>query len=87
MSLRTPLTGDGAWHNIGTGPATIQLIAPDGTEAEVMIVVATVEPTGVDGLVLRPGFSTYHATTAQTIWAQVVEASANAILAVQPEAS
>lgn len=85
MSERTTLTGDGDWHNIGTGPATVQLIAPSGTGAEVMIVCSATEPTGVDGMVLGANYSVHTFTLTDDIWAQVVQVGASATLAVQPE--
>jgi len=85
MSQRTTLTGDGNWHNIGTGPATVQLIGPAGTEAEVMVECAATEPTGVDGMVLTGSYQSHTFTTSNTIWAQVIQAGAQAILNVQPE--
>jgi pimeloyl-ACP methyl ester carboxylesterase len=48
MSERTSLTGS-AWTQIGTGPATVQLIS---TGTTVMLVCASSAPTGNDGLIL-----------------------------------
>lgn len=84
MSERTTLTGNGEWTQIGTGPATVQLLS---VGVEVMIVVSSTEPTGSDGLVLYHTGDTYTATLSDAIWAQVVQSGATAIVAVQPEAS
>ncbi|MEA3197857.1 MAG: hypothetical protein QOF32_1909 [Gammaproteobacteria bacterium] len=56
MSIRTNLTGDGAWHQIGTGPGTVQLISPDANGVSVMVEAAASIPTGIDGLVLSSAF-------------------------------
>lgn len=82
MSERATLNGDGAWHNIGTGPATVQLIS-DGVS--VMAVCATDEPTGPDGLVLTGQGANHTFQLAEALWAQVIQAGATAIVAVQPE--
>jgi hypothetical protein len=89
MSLRTSVAS-GSWQNIGTGPAIVQLIAPDADGVEVMVVCAASSPTystdPTDGLVLSAGFSTVLLTLADSIWAQVVQAGLTAIVAVQPQA-
>lgn len=88
MSIRANITGDGAWHNIGTGPATVQLISPDANGVEVMVLAATTEPTTADGLVLSAVNAIQHFSLAQTLWAQVVQVGTIAAeLAVQPEAT
>lgn len=87
MSIRTSVT-NGSWTNIGTGPATVQVISPDASGVEVMIAAAASAPaTNSDGLVLSAVHSVQHFSLAQTIWAQVVQANVTAIVAVQPEAS
>ena len=82
MSERTTLTGNGEWVDIGTGPATVQLIS-DGVS--VMVVCNDTEPTGSDGLVLSNQGASHTFQLADTIWAQVVQSGATAIVAVQPE--
>jgi hypothetical protein len=85
MSLRTTLTGDSTWHQIGTGPATVQVISPDANQVAVMVVCATAQPTGNDGMVLSSEYPVHLFSVSQAIWAQVVEAGQSALLAVQPE--
>ncbi len=82
MSQRTTLTGDGAWHQIGTGPATMQLLS---VGVSVMVVCSATEPTGSDGLILVGQAAEHTFQLADAIWAQVVQANATAIVAVQPE--
>ena len=82
MSERTTVPGDGAWHQIGTGPATVQLLSPD---VGVLVECATTAPTGIDGLVLGHTYSTHYFTLSEAIWAQVVQAGSSAVVAVQPE--
>ncbi len=79
MSERSTVTS-GTWQNIGTGPATAQLIS---TGTTVMLVCATSAPTGNDGLILVNQGDSHTFQLADTIWAQAV--SASAIVAVQPE--
>ena len=83
MSIRTTLPGDGAWHQIGTGPATVELLS-DGVS--VMVESATSSPTGIDGLVLTGSGTSHTFQLADAIWAQVVQSGASAVVAVQPEA-
>lgn len=82
MSERTTITGDGAWHQIGTGPATVQLLSPD---VGVMVACETSAPTGIDGLVLTNANPTHTFQLTDAIWAQVVQSGASATVAVQPE--
>jgi hypothetical protein len=82
MSERTTLTGDGAWHNVGTGPATAQNLSD---QVPVMFVCATTQPTGIDGIVLINQGDNHTFQLAQTIWAQVIRSGASAIIAVQLE--
>ncbi len=82
MSERTTVPGDGAWHQIGTGPATVELLS---TQVEVMVECAAAAPTGLDGLVLGHTYSTHYFTLSDAIWAQVVQAGSSAVVAVQPE--
>ena len=85
MSERSNLTGDGAWHQIGTGPGTVQLISPEANGVEVMVVAAASIPTGIDGLVLSSTYPVHNFNSANPIWAQVVQQGLPALLAVQPE--
>jgi hypothetical protein len=87
MSIRTSLTGDGAWHQIGTGPGTVQLIAPDANGVSVMVMAAAAIPTGIDGLVLGSSYPVHNFNSANPIWAQVLQTGKAALLAVQPEAT
>jgi hypothetical protein len=87
MSIRSNLTGDGAWHQIGTGPATVELISPDANSVAVMVEAAATIPTGVDGLVLNSEFPVHNFNSANPIWAQVVQTGLTAVVAVQPEAT
>jgi hypothetical protein len=87
MSERTNLTGDGAWHQIGTGPGTVQLISPEANGVEVMVEAAASIPTGIDGLVLSSAYPVHNFNSANPIWAQVVQTGAAAVVAVQPEAT
>lgn len=84
MSERTTISA-GTWTNVGTGPATAQVIT-DG--AAVMFVCSATQPTGNDGLVLVGGATSvtnsHYFQLSDTIWAQPVSA-ANVIVAVQPE--
>lgn len=80
MSERSTVTG-AAWTQIGTGPAVVQLISP-GTP--VMLVDATAQPTGNDGVVLTDAGDSLTFTRAQAIWALVVNPTASALVAVQP---
>lgn len=81
MSERTTITG-ATWTQIGTGPATVQLISV-GTP--VMLVCATAEPTGSDGIILVKQGDNHNFQLTDAIWAQVVNPSASAVVAVQPE--
>lgn len=86
MSIRTNLTGDGAWHQIGTGPAIVQVISPDANGVSVMVAAETAQPaTNSDGLVLSSSYPVQAFTLAQAIWAQVVQSGKTAIVAVQPQ--
>ncbi|MDR5728330.1 MAG: hypothetical protein RB191_12955 [Terriglobia bacterium] len=85
MTIRTPLTGNGTWTQIGTGPATVQVISPNAVT--VMVEAAASSPTGVDGLALNSAYPVHHFTSALAIWASVLQTSATAIVAVQPEAT
>jgi hypothetical protein len=86
MSIRTNLTGDGTWHQIGTGPAVVQVISPDANGVSVMVAVETAQPaTNNDGLVLNSSYPVQAFTLAQAIWAQVVQSGKTAIVAVQPQ--
>lgn len=82
MSERSTITGDGAWHQIGTGPATVQNIT-DGIS--VMLVCSATEPTGSDGLILVGQGAEHTFQLTDAIWAQVVQNGATAVVAVQPE--
>ncbi len=83
MSQRTTVPGDGAWHQIGTGPATVQLLSPD---VGVLVECATTAPTGIDGLALSETYPEHHFTLSDAIWAQVVQSGESAVVDVQPEA-
>lgn len=85
MSERTNLTGDGAWHQIGTGPGTVQVISPDANGVSVMVEAAASIPTGIDGLVLNSAYPVHNFNSANPIWAQVVQAGATALVVMQPE--
>jgi hypothetical protein len=86
-TIRTSLTGTG-WTQIGTGPATVQVISPDANGVEVMVDAAAAQPTtNSDGLVLSSAYPVHHFTLAEPIWAQVVQPALTAIVAAQPEAS
>lgn len=79
MSERSTVTA-GTWQNIGTGPATVQLIS---TGTTVMLVCSATEPTGNDGLILVNQGDSHTFQLTDAIYAQAV--SASAIVAVQPE--
>jgi len=87
MSIRTNLTGNGAWTQIGTGPATVEVISPQANGVSVMVEAAATIPTGVDGLVLNAAYPVHNFNSANPIWAQVVQTGLTAIVAVQPEAT
>lgn len=87
MSIRTNLTGDGAWHQIGTGPGTAQLISPEANGVEVMVEAAAGIPTGIDGMVLSSTYPVHNFNSANPIWAQVVQTGLTAVVALQPEAT
>jgi pimeloyl-ACP methyl ester carboxylesterase len=80
-SERTTITG-ATWTQVGTGPATVQLISV-GTP--VMLVCATSSPTGNDGMVLVNQGDSHTFQLADAIWAQVMNPSSSATVAVQPE--
>jgi hypothetical protein len=87
MTIRTSVTS-GSWQQIGTGPATVQLISPDSNQATVMVYAGAAQPgTNSDGLAMNSEFHIYQCTEAQPIWAQVVQAGETALMAVQPEAT
>lgn len=81
MSERTTITG-ATWTNIGTGPATVQLLT---VNTPVMLVCATSSPTGADGIVLVNQGDSHTFQLTDAIWAQVVNAGSSATVAVQPE--
>ena len=82
MSLRTTITGTG-WTQIGTGPATAQLIS---VETPVMVACEASAPTtNLDGLLLVKQGDNHYFQLTEPIWAQVVNAADSAIVAVQPE--
>lgn len=81
MSERTTITG-ATWTQVGTGPATVQLITA-GTP--VMLACATASPTGADGIVLVNQCDSHTFQLTDAIWAQVVNAASSATVAVQPE--
>lgn len=85
MSERTNVPGDGAWHQIGTGPGTAQVISPDANGVSVMVEAAASIPTGVDGLVLSAAYPVHNFNSANPIWAQVVQTGLTAQVAFQPE--
>jgi carbohydrate-binding DOMON domain-containing protein len=80
-SERTTITG-ATWTQVGTGPATVQLIS---TGIPVMLVCATVSPTGNDGLVLINQGDSHTFQLTNAIWALVVNPASSAVVAVQPE--
>ena len=82
MSIRTTLTGNGTWTQIGTGPATVELLSEG---VSVMVKCATSAPTGLDGMVLIKQGDNHTFQLADAIWAQVVQTGLTAIVAVQPE--
>ena len=82
MAQRTTLTGNGSWTQIGTGPATVQLVS-DGVS--VMVECAASAPTGIDGLILTGSGDSHTFQLSDAIWAQVVESGATAVVDVQPE--
>jgi len=81
MSLRTSVPADGAWHQVGTAPATVQLITV-GTA--VMVASQTLAPTGADGMILVNQGDNHTFQAATAIWVQVISTTA-AVVAVQPE--
>jgi hypothetical protein len=85
MSIRSTLTGNGTWTQIGTGPATVQVISPDANGVSVMVEAAASSPTGIDGLVLNSAYPVHNFNSTLAIWASVVQTGATAIVAVQPE--
>lgn len=86
MSIRSTLTG-ATWAQIGTGPATVQVISPEANGVEVMVVAQAGTPSGNDGLVLNAVHAVQHFSLAQPIWGLVVQAPLTALVAVQPEAT
>ena len=87
MSIRSTVTA-GTWAQIGTGPATVQVIAPSADGVEVMVAAQASQPsTNSDGLVLGSGYSVQHFSLPQPIWAQVVQTGETALVAAQPEAA
>ena len=85
MSERTNLVGNGAWTQIGTGPATVQVISPEANGVSVMVEAAATSPTGNDGIVLISAYPVHNFTLTDPIWAQVVQSGFTALVAVQPE--
>lgn len=78
MSERTTITGT-TWTQIGTGPATVQLLT---VGVSVMLVCSATEPTGDDGLILTRQGDSQLFTLSDAIWAQCVQGT-SATLAVQ----
>jgi hypothetical protein len=81
MSERVTVTGS-SWAQIGTGPATVQLIS---TGISVMLVCATSAPTGNDGIILVNQEDSHTFQLSDAIWALVVNPGSSAVVAVQPE--
>lgn len=83
MSIRANVAV-GAWVQVGTGPALVQLISPDANGAEIMVLCAASTPTGntTDGVVLSSEFPFFKFSLAQPIWANAIVAGQ---LAVQPD--
>lgn len=81
MSERATVTG-ASWAQIGTGPATVQLIS---TGVPVMVLCQTATPTGTDGLILVDQGDSHYFQLADAIWALVLNSAASAVVAVQPE--
>ena len=82
MSERIAVPGDNAWHNIGTGPATVQNLT-DGVS--IMVVCNATQPAvGPDGMVLTGQGANHTFQSAATLWAQVVQ-KVDSMVAVQPE--
>lgn len=87
MSIRTTVPS-GSWTQIGTGPATVQVISPDADGVEIMVTAAASAPaTNSDGLVMGSGHAVQHFSLVEPLWAQVVQAGLTALVAAQPEAS
>lgn len=80
MSERTTITGT-TWTQIGTGPGIVQLIS---TGTPVMVVDATAQPTGNDGVILTDQGKSLTFTRAQAIWALPVNPAASVVVAFQP---
>jgi len=86
MSLRTTLTNAGSWTQIGTGPATVQVISPEANGVEVMVACEASAPaTNNDGMVLSITYPVQLFSPSQPIWAQVIQSGLSATLAVQPQ--
>jgi hypothetical protein len=82
-SIRTTVTS-GSWTQIGTAPATVQLISPDSNQAEVMVYTGASQPsTNSDGFVLSSEFDAHTFAGTAAIWAQVVQAGETALVACQ----
>lgn len=82
MSERNTISG-ATWTQIGTGPATVQLISV-GTP--VMVACQTGAPSGTpDGMILVNQGDNHTFQLAQAIWAQVIVTGTSATLATQPE--
>jgi len=85
MSIRTTVNS-GSWQQIGTGPATVQLISPDANGVTVMVYAGASAPaTNSDGLALNGEFAVHNFNSTQPIWAQVVQTGETALVACQPE--
>jgi hypothetical protein len=85
MSIRTTVNS-GAWVQVGTGPATVQVISPDAGDVSVMVFAGAAQPsTNSDGLVLNSENQIHNFNITQPIWAQVVENGLSATVACQPE--
>jgi hypothetical protein len=83
MSQRVAVP-QGAWTNIGTGPAFVQLISPSATGNEAMVECVTAQPsTNQEGIVLNGLNSIIKLSLAQTLWAQGIQGPV--ILNVQPD--
>lgn len=82
MSERTTISGD-AWTQVGTGPATVQLLT---VGVSVMLVCSATEPTGNDGLVLTHQGASQYFSLSDAIWAQCVQGT-SATVAVQSQAA
>jgi hypothetical protein len=81
MAQRATVTS--TWAQVGLGPALVQLISPDATGVEVLVLCQTATPSGTDGMVLNRNNPIIKFSLAQAIWAATLNSGQTALVDVQ----